>query len=233
MNLAQFAYACRVFDSMTGYDNSYAEFLEKTNGALELSNSDHRKWLLKWLNKWGCRQFSLDCHQIASDEILTWWNRWGGSLFPSDRPIWDLTDEELKYTALSYHDLSNRVASRRQTGSGESSVRIDPSGAAKILFASRPAALPPWDAPMRKIRGADGGKEGYLKYLEDVRARAHQLSHVASRMGLKITDIPELIGQKNSTVCELINKYLWVTISRDCKLPDADTFKKWETWSRV
>ncbi len=70
MKLAELAFACYVYASMTDYDSSYIDFLGKVGKDLDLTDADHRQALITWLNQWGCRQFSKECHELASNEIL-------------------------------------------------------------------------------------------------------------------------------------------------------------------
>ncbi|MEA3312397.1 MAG: hypothetical protein U9Q76_09305, partial [candidate division WOR-3 bacterium] len=44
---------------VTEDDDAYKEFLKSVNYVLDLDKPEHRKSLLKWLNKWGCRQFAI------------------------------------------------------------------------------------------------------------------------------------------------------------------------------
>ena len=88
MKLSELAFACYIYGQMSDYDSSYLHFLEATNHALDLKVAEHRIELLKWLNKWGCRQFAKIYYHLASEEIETWyeefgWAEWRGSKFGS------------------------------------------------------------------------------------------------------------------------------------------------------
>lgn len=66
MTLAELAFSCACYGRSTDYDKPYLDFLQSTNGELDLSNPQHRKLLLVWLNQWGCRQFAVEYHKQAS-----------------------------------------------------------------------------------------------------------------------------------------------------------------------
>ena len=66
MTLSELAFACFLYAHFTDYDDSYLSFLQVTNHHPDFVNSKHRKALLTWLNQWGCRQFAVEYHELAS-----------------------------------------------------------------------------------------------------------------------------------------------------------------------
>lgn len=134
MTLSELAFACFLYSRLTDYDNSYLLFLQSTNGSPDLSNPEHRKALLAWLNRWGCRQFALEYHEHASGEILSWHNEYSSTLFPRDRNLWELSEPELASAGAAYESLSSRIASYRARDRNSFAVSVGPTGAAKILF---------------------------------------------------------------------------------------------------
>jgi len=70
MRLSELAFACFVYAQFTNYDDSYLSFLQAIGHRLDPANSKHRRALLAWLNLWGCRQFAIEYHGLASSEVL-------------------------------------------------------------------------------------------------------------------------------------------------------------------
>ena len=94
--LSDLAFSVHVFDAMTRYTESYCDFRSAVGHNLDLSRCDHRRELIVWLNRWGCRQFALDQHHAASENIAKWYERVEGELVDCDREIWELNDSELE-----------------------------------------------------------------------------------------------------------------------------------------
>jgi len=152
---------------MTDYDSSYLQFLRKTEPQLDLGNEQHCKALLKWLNDWGCRQFAINYHGQASEEIRKWFIDSGKQLISIDKTILDLTEDDFASVKSVYAELVNKTASLRDLRSGgQSEVEFGPTGTAKILFALRPNSYIPWDEPMRTKFQLDGSAGDYVKFLK-------------------------------------------------------------------
>jgi len=69
VRLFQLAYACRLYGEFTDFDATYERFLSVTHPSFDVLNASHRKALFKWLNAWGCRQFAVDYHGLASENL--------------------------------------------------------------------------------------------------------------------------------------------------------------------
>lgn len=233
MTLSELAFACFLYSRLTDYDNSYLHFLRITDGSPDLSNREHRKALLVWLNQWGCRQFALKYHEHASAEILSWHNEYGSTLFPGDRNVWELSEPELASVGAAYESLSSRIASYRTRNRNSRPVSVGPTGAAKILFAIRPRALLPWDDSIRKSLGYDNSQVSYLSFLRSVKSVLEELATSCQRNGFQLADLPRQLGRPNSTVPKLIDEYYWVTTTKKCSPPDSDTFQRWANWSQL
>jgi hypothetical protein len=232
MRLSELAFANFLYDRLTSYDDSYRNFQRITNASPDLSIARHRRALLAWLNKWGCRQFALEHHELASGEILRWHNQYGDTLFPGDRDLWELTELELSSVGTAYESLSNRTASYRTRNGNRFSVSFGPTGAAKILFAIRPRALVPWDDSVRNHLEHDGSPASYLSYLKHVKSMLKELAMSCQGNGFQLIDLPQQLGRPDLTLPKLIDEYYWVTITKKCSPPDSDTFQRWANWSR-
>jgi hypothetical protein len=216
---------------MTDYDSSYLHFLEKTKPQLDLNSEQHRVTLLKWLNDWGCRQFAVDYHGLASEEIRIWFQGVGNQLFPLDKMLLDLSDSDLASVRAAYAELVNRTASMRASRSGgKSRVEFGPTGTAKILFALRPNSMIPWDVPMRRRFQFDGSAGDYVNYLKFVRENLEELNDTCKRSGHNLSDLPQLLGRPNSSLTKLIDEYFWVTVTRKCIAPTSKEIMQWGKW---
>jgi hypothetical protein len=89
----------------------------------------------------------------------------------------------------------------------------------------------PWDEAMRNEFGCDGSKESYFKFLTEIRELTFRIRELCQENGFGISELPDKIDRKGSTVLEIINEYIWVTVTRDCKLPAAKNLAVWANWS--
>jgi len=228
MTLYEVAFACWVFGNVLDFDKSYERFLKAVDRTPDLNNREHRQALLEWLNDWGCRQFACKDHCQAGSELLSWHNEFGSVLPAAEKHLWQLDDAEVTQAVHAYADLALRVASLR---AGKSRVRFGPVGAAKILFALRPRAFPPWDRPIQKELRYDGSPQSYRHYLEHVIGLLRHLSAACQRHGFQLADFPLRLERHLSTPVKLIDEYYWVTVTGGCKLPAPETVKQWLEWT--
>jgi hypothetical protein len=188
--------------------------------------------LLVWLNKWGCRQFKKSQHDAAATEIKAWYSEFGPKLFPHPKSLLSLTEPDFSTIEAAYNGLVNRIASVRTMGSGEESkVRVGPVGTAKILFAVRPNALMPWDNFILGELDLDGSAGAYISYLRKAMKWLNELADECRRHGIEIAALPSLLGRPRSPLPKLIDEYLWVTVSQNCKPPSKSVFERWAVWA--
>ncbi len=232
MKLSELAFACFLYGRFTDYNSSYLNFLKATNHSPDLSKSEHRKILLVWLNKWGCRQFAIEFHDLASAEILSWHNDFASILFTPEKNIWDLTEVELEQATEAYDALSSQTASFRNRDGEKYPVSVGPTGASKILFAIRRNAFIPWDEPIREKFGYDGSGKSYLNYLKYIKSILKSLKPACEKNGFDFADLPKQLGRPDSTVPKLIDEFYWVTITNNCSSPSTDNFLRWARWSK-
>jgi len=216
---------------MTDYDSSYLQFQKETSPQLDLSYEQHRKALLNWLNDWGCRQFAIDYHGLASEEIRNWYQDVGNQLFPLDRTLLDLSDSDFTSVSTAYAKLVNRTASKRTLRvGGQAKVEFGPTGTAKILFALRSNALIPWDEQIRIKFHFENTADDYAKYLQLVRKNLEELKDACERNSCRLSDLPQLLGRPKSSLAKLIDEYFWVTVSRKCPAPTSKELAQWAQW---
>jgi len=230
MKLCDLALACSMYDSLTPFNTSLNRLKASTAGIVDLSNPAHRASLLNWLNDWGCRHLSKESHPIASSAILDWYNQEGAKLLSLGKALWELDDLEITMVADAYDALKDRTGARPTRGVQELQIGIGPTAASKILFAVRPEALMPWDVAMRFEFGCDGSKESYFKFLVEIRKLANRIGDLCKANGFDISELPHKIDRDGSTVLELINEYIWVTVTRKCKLPSVQNLALWAQW---
>jgi hypothetical protein len=226
ININDLAYACQLYGKERNYDLSYINFLESINHYLDLINPLHRKSLLIWLNKWGCRQFATKYHELASEEILKWYkdNR---SILPKEEiNIWELKDNDLDLIQISYKNLKDITASFQKRKTGEVKKHAGPTGASKILFAFRPKSLIPWDGAIRNDFGEGDSGLAYIVYIKKVNETIKDLMIQCRKNNFEIEELPKKINRPFSTIPKLIDEYSWVTNpKRGLTIPKIDFFK--------
>ena len=231
VTLSKLAVSSLLFNSLTSYNSSLGRLNKSTRGSIDITNPEHRIYLLKWLNDWGCRNLSKDQHDVASKSILEWYQGAGASLFTDEEPLWDLVDNELEVATDAYGSLKDKTGAWRTRGGSKQEVHIGPTAASKILFAIRPKVLMPWDEAMRISFECDGSPESYFKYLITIRNLTLHIGDLCRNKGFQIDDLPQKLERPNSTVLALINEYIWVTVPRKTRkkveLPSSRTLARW------
>ena len=232
VTLSKLAVASAMYDSLTAFNRSLARLDTATGGIIDLTNQAHRLSVLKWLNEWGCRNLPKRQHKrVTSPSILKWHGLCSAGLFPNAKPLWDLEDGELEATSAIYDCLMDSTGAWRVRGGSNTEVRVGPTAASKILFAIRRKALMPWDEAMRLHFECDGSGDSYTRYLKRIRKLALHIGDRCREKGFGIEDLPRTLGRPKSTVIELINEYIWVTVprrgGRRVELPSSDGLKRW------
>ena len=237
MKLSQLAFACYLYRAFTDFDKSFIDFLKATNYSVDLTISEHRNKLLIWLNSWGCRQFAVEYHNLASKEILSWYNEYKSNLPSSTKFLWELSESEFISVTMAFESLSKRTASIRKKNKNTYSVSIGPTGASKILFAIRPKALIPWDEKIRqhfkRHFKCEKESELYIAYHREVIKMLEKLKKQCQSHGLQFINLPKILNRPNSSIPKLIDEYHWVTISNNCPAPSIETFQLWINWDQI
>jgi hypothetical protein len=197
------------------FDRSLRRFRDETQPALDLSNPMHVSSMLKWLNCWSCRQFAKDDHSLASESIRYWYEDSASQIPGTNASLVTLSDESLRRAADAYDVLRQKQASWKVRKSGERQfVSVGPTGAAKILFALCPDALPPWDASIRSNLRYDGSGGSYLRFLSQVREIIGDLVEEARGQGIDPGSIPKDVGRPESSLPKLVDEYRWISITK-------------------
>jgi len=237
MKLYELAFASYTYNVSNDFNGTYKEFLEKTNNSLNLEKEEHQKSLLVWLNSWGCRQFIVEYHSMASKNILDWYKNFSSYLPEKNKNIWELDDKDYKSIAIAFDCLKQTKVSRRIKNQSEEDVTAGPTGTSKILFALRPKSLIPCDIPMRKHFRLKDSSEGYIDYLKIIKDIIIELEKECKQYGFEISELPEQLDSPNLTIPNLIDEYLWYTISNNIKpgntkIPSMKLLNKWSQWSK-
>jgi hypothetical protein len=232
MKLSDLAFTSYIYCGMTDYDSSYELFLDSSKPEINLKLDQHLYALLKWLNAWGCRQFSTEYHELAAKEIKEWYVEFNQRLISKDATILTLVEEDMKLIEHAFRSLASKTASNRNLQRGrQARIEIGPTGAAKILFSLRPSALIPWDDAMRKHFRLDGSSNSYCQYLGKVNKFVKEISLECNQNGFELSELPSRLGRPDSSITKLMDEYFWVTITRRCAVPNSEDLKTWLGWS--
>jgi hypothetical protein len=230
MTLAELAFACFCYQRMTDYDGSYLLLRQATQPFIDLGNQAHRQALLIWLNQWGCRQFAVEYHEHAAQELLQWHIKFNPLMFPQERNIWELNEADYQFIGTAYHSLANRIASFRNRNGNKIPVSVGPTGAAKILFAIRPNVCAPWDDPIRDSLQFDGSANSYVAFLRQVNQQLQEIRPTCEANGFTLAELPDRLDRNQSSVPKLIDEYYWMTITKNWTPPQPNVFQSWAAW---
>jgi hypothetical protein len=230
VNLAELAITCFAYGAMTGYDNSLVKFESLVGQDPDLSNGDHRKAMIKWLNQWQCRQFALAYHDDASAELLTWYQDEGPALPDHGRHLWQFPTADLEQYSRVFDSLSKKQASIRERAGKSSTVTFGPTAAAKILFALRPRVFVAWDEPIRRSLGHDGSGRSYVDFLLRLHEELLDLQAQCRRFGFELEALPQALGRPSSTPAQLLDEYYWATKTRGVVPPAREQVERWLAW---
>lgn len=233
MYLYEIEFISYIFNNFTDFNTTYNNFVNATKNSPDLTNPDHRKELLKWLNRWGCRQFALDYHDKVSDRLKVWYQKYISYLPSLAKNIWELKEADYDLITPAYNSLIKIVASEKLRDGKYIKTTVGPTGTSKIFYALRPKSLIPLDIPMRIKFKYDGSAASYINYLKLVKDITIDLDNQCRINGFGIEDLPNKIDRHGTTIPALIDEYHWVTITNKFKIPDKNTLKRWTGWKEL
>lgn len=230
MTLAELAFASFIFRKLDS--GAYERLLKYTNGHLDLTNTNHRLRLLKWLNDWGCRHISKNHHKDASRQIRLWYEKYKNRLFNDNISLQDLNEENLNLAGSALDDLSKAVVACRilRGGANSCEVKLGAVAAAKLLFALKPKALMAWDKSIMGQLGYDGSGDSYVGFLRYVQALLGEIEQLCNQYGFTLAELPNRLNRPQATLPKLVDEYFWITITKECK-PSQDDFQRWSNWT--
>jgi hypothetical protein len=165
--------------------------------------------LLRWLRSWGCRHLRVEDNAGTSRSLRAWANEWVSTL--PRRSLTALSAREIERSATGYEALARRPAASAVRASGPVVVTFGPTASSKALYALRPRAFPPWDAPMRSALGFGDDADAYARYLE---LCAGGIRATARRAGIDPSALPRGLGRPRTTAARLVDEYLWLALTR-------------------
>ncbi|HXF71492.1 MAG TPA: hypothetical protein VNO79_02650, partial [Actinomycetota bacterium] len=192
MSVERFAGYLRSYERSTGDDRSLERMREEVGGEADLGNPEHRDSVVRWLRGWGCRHLRVIDHERTTGALGAWWTEARDLLPPSGRDLVHLDAGELRAVGRAFGALRARVAASRDRRGTPSQVTFGPTAAAKTLFAVRPRACPPWDAPIRRGLGFGDDGGAYRRFLE---AGAEALRGFSTRTGIPLPELPSRLGR--------------------------------------
>lgn len=219
-----------IYDRFTDFGRTFDSFRAAVDLKPDLRRKLHREVLLKWLNQWQCRQFSTECHPLASDEILKWYKEFDEKRLPVTTDLMRMSDKTVRYAAAEYGKLARRTASERTRRGKKLTITIGPTGASKILFAIRPRSMVAWDEAMRKGLKYDGSPESYFDFLIRVRDDLLDIGEACSRKGFPIRLLPEKLDRPNATPPQLVGEYYYMTETRGLTEDDFTRTRRFANW---
>ena len=231
MNLYELAFSCYIYNNFTPFNRTFKDFFSTIDGELNLADKKHRQALIIWLNKWGCRQFSLEYRDTAADIIEKWYTEVDLDTIPAEKTLWELNERELKAIATIYDSLVDKTASTKARRGRLLRISVGPTGASKILFALRPEIAAPWDEAIRIGLGHDGSGASYLKYLQRIIGDVNTLRISCEKNNVEFAEIPQTIGRSGSTIVQLIGEYYWMTETRKLPPPAMEVLQHWVKWA--
>jgi hypothetical protein len=185
------------------------------------------------LNKyWKCRLPKKSLEDLAK-KLESWHNKYRSRLFSEKKYLSELNDKDLSLAAEAYGDLF-KCKVKYDIANNESNKKLfmsfGPTVAAKILFALRPNALPPWDKAIREellnedlINGDQ--QELYLSYLKHIQKVICKLQKTYGET------LQNWSHKLNKSLSKLIDEYYWITKTRNIHPPTKDVLQHWAKWS--
>ena len=101
------------------------------------------------------------------------------------------------------------------------------------MYALRPHAFPPWDDAIRDRFHCDGSADSYASFIRTVRHEVEELLADAAKYGISRSQLPAVIGRRESTLAKIVDEYFWVTITRGYTVPEASDVHSWACWCGV
>lgn len=232
MNIYELAFASYIYSGLEDFDNSYMKFLVRIKNNPDMNIDENRQALIDWLNDWGCRNFYIKYHKLASNELYEWFLENEHQLPEKTKNIWEFNLNDLNVIQELYDSLRIKIASYVKDKNGNMRTNsFWPTPTSKILFALRPKGLIPWDAEMRRVFKRKYKITNYKEFLVKVIDDINELRISCKKNGFDLKDIPIKLNRNSATIPKLIDEYHWITITRNCKPPNKENLKKWIKWN--
>ena len=219
MKIYELAFTSHASDSLTKNIADYTKLSNDTEPLLDIRKPGHRQKLIKWLNQGGCCQFALDCHDLASEEVLKWYKENHELLLPPNKQLWEITVADIEVIPEIFDTLVGRTAFQKD---GQV-ARFGATAASKILFALRPHSMIPWDISIRTKLNNTGTGDSYVEYLVKALREMESLMSSCQGHGISIENVPEALKRDGATLAQLVGEYFWVTLTKERHPPSGET----------
>ena len=224
MNLSDIAFSSYLYKIAWSENRElYVRLREALRRDEVLARAQTGETLLEWLNSWGCRLDKSGFSSVGYAELSKWYGTFVGKLPSDDESMLALTDGQLDWAAEAYEDLFHRKASARR--------RFQATASAKILFAVKPNAFPPWDQAIRDGLKLDGTRKSYREFLDRARSELQDLEKSCALNGVKLGDLSSMFHRENWTLPKIVDEYFWIKFTQKCPTPDGNTLRQWLHWS--
>jgi len=232
MNIYELAFASYIYSGIEDFDKTYKDFLTRIKNDPDMNIKANRQALIDWLNDWGCRNFYIKYHELASKGLYEWYQEYGSYLPERTKNIWDFKLSDLNTIQVLYDSLTIKVASYAEDKNGN--IKTNTFGhtpSSKILFALRPKGFIPWDGEMRKVFKYNYKITSYKDFLVKVIDEINELRISCQKNNFELKDIPTKLNKSYATIPKLVDEYHWITIARKCEIPTSETLKAWLKWN--
>jgi len=191
-------------------DASSRRLASATGGQVDLGVEAHRVAAIVWLRAWGCRHLRRADTAKTDEALRVWWEEWAGRLPGGQETLTGLGDGWIESAGEAFGALRTAAAASRSVQGIDLEVSFGDTAAAKLMFAIRPRAFPPWDAQIRAAFGwRAGGGDAYAQML---RLSAAALDGLAERLAVPVGDLPAVLGRPESSPPKLVDEYLLIRI---------------------
>jgi hypothetical protein len=200
------------FGGATGVDASSQRLASATGEQVDLGVGAHRVAAIIWLRAWGCRHLRRADTAKTDEALRVWWQEWAGRLPGVPETLTGLGGALIESAGEAFAALRAAPAASRSVQGINLDVSFGDTAAAKLMFAIRPRAFPPWDAQIRAAFGWRAG--GGDAYADMLRLSAAALDGLAQRLAVPVSDLPEILGRPGSSPPKLVDEYLLIRITK-------------------
>ena len=188
------------------------EFLEKLKKRPEkLSHKEIKEYLLKFLNKWGCR-IKKEEYNTVSEKLKDFFEKYRGKFFEGECL--------LSFNFRQYKERLIKILKELNDIN-----EVGPTAMSKILHILNPRLFVMWDMKIAEGLGFEHSEEGYLKFLQEMQKYAKNINETYRiRMHSSEESIEIFLNKKlglkiKYTLTKFIDEYNWIKYTKKGRLP--------------
>ena len=201
-----------LYNKIESYDENLTKFLnDPKNNNFNFHDDEQTIALLKWLNKWGCRNISKASYPNLCETLPIWWSQNNVSHFERDE--------------ASVSHIFNTLMHIIVSEDNERTVTFGPTAASKTLFIIDKDYFIPWDKKIRKGYSSDGN--GYYNYLTNSKNELNELRTRLIESGI-IWENERILFQNYISDMKLIDEYNWITKTKEMNLENNEIEELYE-----